>query len=345
MEELIEFIQSNPDPRELKRALAVQMVMQNYNYSKIRNILGVSAGFVSKWKYIFVEQGITGLRLSYKGSKSYLDSAQKQIVLNWLEQRNYWHLSELKEYIEDNFNIIFESLQSYYDLFKEAQISWKKTQKKNPRKAPDLVTKKKLEISAWLDAHKREIVSGELVVFFEDECHLLWGDICGYIWGSQKERIEVPVINERERPTYFGALNYYTQEFLIKPCEKGNSRNAITFVEYLISQYPKSRIAIIWDGASYHRSAEFKAYLNKINQGLNENEYQVTCIRFAPNDPSQNPVEDVWLYAKNFMREFYHLCKSFSHIKRLFELVTHHQVFEFPKIFMYGSFFSQFLHG
>ena len=74
----------NPDPRELKRALAVQMVMQNYNYSKIRNILGVSAGFVSKWKYIFVEQGITGLRLSYKGSKSYLDSAQKQIVLNWL---------------------------------------------------------------------------------------------------------------------------------------------------------------------------------------------------------------------------------------------------------------------
>ncbi len=58
MEELIEFIQSNPDPRELKRALAVQMVMQNYNHSKIRNILGVSAGFVSKWKYIFVEQGI-----------------------------------------------------------------------------------------------------------------------------------------------------------------------------------------------------------------------------------------------------------------------------------------------
>ncbi len=33
MEELIEFIQANPDSRELKRALAVQMVMQNYKYS------------------------------------------------------------------------------------------------------------------------------------------------------------------------------------------------------------------------------------------------------------------------------------------------------------------------
>lgn len=55
----IEFIQANPDPRELKRALAVQMVMQNYNHSTIGKIFGVSVEFVNKWKYIFVEQGIT----------------------------------------------------------------------------------------------------------------------------------------------------------------------------------------------------------------------------------------------------------------------------------------------
>ncbi|WP_414623392.1 transposase [Calothrix sp. CCY 0018] len=95
------------------------------------------------------------------------------------------------------------------------------------------------------------------------------------------------------------------QEFLIKPYEKGDTSNAIAFVEYLISQYPKSRIALIWDGASYHRSHEFKAHLNNINQGLNEDEWKVTCIRFAPNDPTQNPVEDIWLYAKNFIREFF----------------------------------------
>jgi len=96
MEELIEFIQANPDSRELKRALAVQMVMQNYKYSTIANILKVSVSFISKWKYIFVEQGITGLKLRYQGSKSYLDSAQRQIVLSWLQQKSYWHLSELK---------------------------------------------------------------------------------------------------------------------------------------------------------------------------------------------------------------------------------------------------------
>lgn len=142
MEELIEFIQANPDPRELKRALAVKMVMQKYALSTIGNILGVSLCFVSKWKYVFAEYGTAGLKLKYKGSRGYLDQTQIQVVISWLKQKNYWHLEELKEYIEDNFNVVFESNQSYYELFKQANISWKKTQKKNPRKDPDLVAKK-----------------------------------------------------------------------------------------------------------------------------------------------------------------------------------------------------------
>jgi len=142
MEELMEFIQANPDPRELKRALAVKMVMQNYDISTIGSILGVSLCFVSKWKYIFAEQGTAGLKLKYKGSRGYLDDAQTQTVISWLKQKDYWHLEELKEYISDNFNAVFESNQSYYNLLKKASISWKKTQKKNPRKDPDLVAKK-----------------------------------------------------------------------------------------------------------------------------------------------------------------------------------------------------------
>jgi len=177
-----------------------------------------------------------------------------------------------------------------------------------------------------------------MIVFIEDECHLLWGDICGYIWGKTSERIEVPVINERQKQTYYGAINYLTREFLIKACKKGNSDSTIAFLEYLLTQYPQSRIAVIWDGASYHRSQQVRDYLDSVNQGLDEQEWKITCIRFAPNAPEQNPVEDIWLSAKRFVREFHHLCKSFPAIKRLFELVTHHQIFNFPKLFMYGSF-------
>ena len=145
MEELIDFIQGNPDPRELKRALAVQMVMQNYTHSRIGEILRVSLGFVNKWKYVFIEQGIAGLTLKHQGSRGYLTSQQRQAVIDWLKQKNNWHLAELKSYVLDSFGIVFESNQSYYELFKQAEISWKKTQKINPKKDADLVAKKNLK--------------------------------------------------------------------------------------------------------------------------------------------------------------------------------------------------------
>lgn len=142
MKKLTEFIQSNPDPRELKRALAVQMVMQNYTYFEIRDVLQVSVGFISKWKQNFEEQGIVGLTLKHQGSRGYLDAQQRQAVLEWLQQKNYWNLSEIRQHIEDTDDVVFTSNQSYYDLFKEAGISWKKTQKSNPKKDPELVEKK-----------------------------------------------------------------------------------------------------------------------------------------------------------------------------------------------------------
>lgn len=176
------------------------------------------------------------------------------------------------------------------------------------------------------------------MVFFEDECHLLWGDLCGYVWGKTNQRIEVPIVNERSKQTYYGAVNLLTQQCLVQAYESGNSESTIAFLKYLLSQYPNSRIALLWDGASYHRSQEVKAYLASVNQGLQESERKLTCIRFAPNAPEQNPIEDIWLCAKRFIRECYHLCKSFAAVKYLFEFVTHRQIFDFPKLFTYGNF-------
>lgn len=175
-------------------------------------------------------------------------------------------------------------------------------------------------------------------MFFQDECHLLWGDICGYVWGKTNQRIEVPIGNQRSKQTYYGAVNVATGRCLIQAYPAGNSANTIAFVNYLVSQCPQSRIALIWDGASYHRSGEVKDQLTALNGGLEPSDWKVTCLRFAPNDPKQNPIEDVWLQAKRFVRECYHLCQTFDAVRCLFELVTHCQIFDFPKLFTYGRF-------
>ncbi len=142
IKELSEFIQSNPDPRELKRALAVQMVIQKYTYFEIRDVMQVSVGFISKYKQLFKEQGIAGLTLKHQGSTGYLDANARLAVIDWLHHKNYWNLSELEQHVLDTYNVTFASKQSYYDLFTEAGISWKKTHKRNPKLEQELVEKK-----------------------------------------------------------------------------------------------------------------------------------------------------------------------------------------------------------
>jgi transposase len=62
------------------------------------------------------------------------------------------------------------------------------------------------------------------------------------------------------------------------------------------------------------------------------------CIQFAPNEPSQNPTEDAWLQAKTWLRRMSGLKPCFAALKALFEQFFTLDVFNFPKLHMYGSF-------
>lgn len=225
----------------------------------------------------------------------------------------------------------FKSNQSYYTLLDRAQISWKKTQKKNPKNNDELVETQKTKIERILEENRTEIEAGRLVVYTISECHLLWGDVCGYVWGKKNKRIEVPMTNQREKQTYFGTLNYQTKEFFVREYEAGNSKNTVLFVKYLQSLNKGAKILIFWDGASYHKYGEMREYLSQVNQDLAKSEWSITCELFAPNAPEQNPVENIWLQGKRFLREHWYLCKSFAVIKKLFMLATHCQIFDFPK--------------
>ncbi len=53
-----------------------------------------------------------------------------------------------------------------------------------------------------------------------DECHLLWSALLSYTWGITGKRIEIPIKNEKQRQTYYGALDYQTKEFIFIVQEK-----------------------------------------------------------------------------------------------------------------------------
>ena len=265
------------------------MTLQGYRHQEIITVLQVSSGFISKWKQEFVLNGIEALKLKHKGSRGYLSQLEKQQVLLWLENKNEWNLNELEYYVAVEFSVTFAAKSSYYDLFRAAGISWKKSQKRNPRK-DELAVKKKEEIKQFLAENRESIESEELIILFVDECHLLWGDICGYVWRKASTRIEIPIKNEKQRQSYYGAINYYTGKVILQKYPQGNTENTIKFVKYLKQANNDVKLVIIWDGATYHYSQEFRQYLEKVNQGKLDSYWSIKCIKLAPNAPEQNPI-------------------------------------------------------
>ena len=150
MQSLEQFIENRQDKREIKRAIAVRMLLSGYKHDVIMSILEVSSGFISKWKKAFFENGVEGLKLADKGSQGFLNQEQRWEIIAWLKTKDRWNLNELEYEIARKYEVVFESKQSYYDLFDEAGISCQKTQAHNPKHDPELVaSKKKKFVLSW----------------------------------------------------------------------------------------------------------------------------------------------------------------------------------------------------
>lgn len=342
LEALKNFIKSCNKPQEIKRALTVKLVLEGYSYRSIQKLLVVSIGFISKWKNAFDFGGIEGLKSRYQGGKSYLSRQEQAEVVEWLIQQESWDLSELEAYLIDQYDIVFKSRQSYYDILKKARITWQKGEGINPRQNPEEIAKKNQEIANFLESNRGEIEAGRLMVYILDECHLLWQDICGYLWNFIKNPLKIPLANPKQRQTYYGALNLMSGEFILTPYPRGNGQCTVEFVKSLQGLNPGTRTLLIWDGASYHRGEEMKQFLAKHNQGLPPDKWQITCLRFATYAPQENPVEAIWLQLKTLLRRFYRFGKSFAVVKRLFRLFADFKLFNLPKLKKYDSF-SQFV--
>ena len=332
---LDDFIKSNPDARELKRALAVKFIKLGKSYREIMELLNVSLGFISKWWHIYEAQGTVGLKLGYEGRASYLNPEDTKAVIEWIKQGETWTLEQLRTHLREEYEVVYKARRSYYDLFKRAGISWKKTQKGNPKKDPQQVEAKQAEISEKLAAWSSEIESGERIVFFQDECHLLWGDVCGYVWGPTNQRLVVPMTNEKERQTYYGVVNIETGGSLVQSYPKGNGENTVAFLKLMQQKHPGKKIVLLWDGASYHKYGLTRDYLGELNEGIAEEDWPITCILLAPHAPEQNPVEDIWLLGKQSIREKYNECHSFKDVKKFFVEAIQDRIFSFPKLDSY----------
>lgn len=120
-----------------------------------------------------------------------------------------------------------------------------------------------------------------------DEIHLLEGDWLTHLWGDSKERLLIPILNEKNRQTYYGALDLFNSELIVGESEKGDGDCTVDLVKKLMTKNPTAQIIIFWDGAAYHKGEKMRQLLTEVNSGLSPNKWKVTCHLFAPYAPEK----------------------------------------------------------
>lgn len=148
--------------REVRRAIAVKMYLGGIETKRIVEVLGVSDKFVSKWKVKYEREGAAALRLQHKGSKGYLTKEERVAVLEWIGSRETLTTDELIEELKEQYGVVYQSKQSYYDLLKAGRMSWHKSEKSNPKKDMGAMIAKPQEVKKKLSEHSQEIREGNL---------------------------------------------------------------------------------------------------------------------------------------------------------------------------------------
>lgn len=147
--DLTAFLAEKRDSREYRRGLAVKLALQGYLYEVISDMLDVTPGFISHAKSAYEAQGADGLLLKYKGTPAYLSPEERQSVIAWLKQQQSWSVERLQTSIETSYGIVFQSRQSYYQLLADAEITYKRAQKINPKRDAQQVAAKKKRSSSY----------------------------------------------------------------------------------------------------------------------------------------------------------------------------------------------------
>ena len=156
MRDLDEIINQSRDAREVKRAICVKMALSGKPTGQISELLNVSAQYVSKWRGKYEAGGALSLLLGYQGSQSYLSTEQRQEILNWIGSHETITVEAVGDYIQEQYGVVYESKQSYYDLMQAAGMSYHKSEKKNPRRDEEKVLERREEIKkSWVSIGKR----------------------------------------------------------------------------------------------------------------------------------------------------------------------------------------------
>lgn len=279
--------------KEIVRAQVILLLGQSVPVSTVMLTTGYQRRQIFEIRQRYFTEGLAGLLDKRKGKPPcLLTQAQREEIIAILSQttpldfgyaENFWTTDILADLVEVRYGVCYASKTSYYLLFKEATFSCHK---------PGRVYQGRDEkmVETWRKAVNQRIQKAwqdeNTVILTEDEMILSTQTTTQKVWLKQGEYPKIEVATERQQRSIYGFLNMKTgQEHVIKQI-KQSSEITLECLRKIRKRYKQNTILLLWDNATWHRSAAVKNFIAQ--------DKQIEVYPFPPYSPEENPQEHVW---------------------------------------------------
>ena len=192
---------------------------------------------------------------------------------------------------------------------KRMGLSWKKAKKLLGKADPE----RRAAFVEQIQGLLREAMHDERFLVYIDEAHIHQDADLGYGWSVSGERLWVcsssPGLSAKV--SCYGLYLYNEGQVEIWPYPRANGDHTIEVLERLRARCGQRPIQLLWDGASYHRSAKVRQRAAELN---------ITLIALPAYSPDFMPVEALWRWLREEVT--YHHCHTSAE-----ELIEHIEQF------------------
>jgi len=271
---------------------------------------------IRQWIHDFQQKRISSIFHQYQGNNnaSKLTKEQKQEIQQTLEQppseqglpKGFWDVPTLKEYLNAEFGVIYESARSYHYFLRFSGLSFKLPTAFDKHRDIKQINQKLKEIAQEI---KPYLTDDAWEIFTADETRITWKAEIRRAW--LKRNAKTGVLNLKNHKSHTFRLDWQNQYTMIYSLKS------------LTKLYPNKKICIIWDNARWHKGKELRKELHK-GHSLE----QVHLVNFPPYAPDVNPQERIWKYAKDQISND-NVADTFKQTIELFERAVSSTTFDY----------------
>jgi transposase len=196
-----------------------------------------------------------------------------------------WTVPKLLRWVAENLDITC-ARETLRRVLHDLDMTWKQGKLLLARAPQEARAKFVAKIQSLL----RSAHGAREKLIFIDEAHVHQDADLGHTWARCGPRYYVSSTSPGlARVTFFGAYVYNDTRVAIWPADRGNAATAIECLEYLRAAFPRDKLRVCWDGASYHRAEDVQECAAELG---------ILITPLPPYSPEFMPVEALWRWMR-----------------------------------------------